>query len=267
GPPGDPSIGQEIADEEHGRPPSAPDRVAAVKAGNHQERDWERWDGEGVAATIESYWQGSAHEHAHRDTLAELCALYLTDPGLDVLEVGCGTGMIYQRLVPRLIANERYTGVDVSEEMLAIGRRKFPRARLLAGDGYALRFADRSFDTVLCFEVLGHLPEIGTLLREMVRVARKTVIFTIWPAADGVVETRESVRGERFLHRQYSHAYLYEQIQRALPDVAIEMEVGILHAEHWAYVLHRREGPGGLAFTRLFPVPGYQRRLAEASQR
>ena len=45
------------------------------------------------------------------------------------------------------------------------------------------------------------------------------------------------------------------------------MEVGILREDCWAYVLHRREGAGRLAFTRLFPVPGYQRRLAEASQR
>ncbi|MEA2604228.1 MAG: hypothetical protein QOF89_5220 [Acidobacteriota bacterium] len=219
-------------------------------------RHWERWDGDGVAETIESYWLQSSYEKIHRDMLADLCALYLPTPDLDVLEVGCGTGLIYERLVPRLLSNERYTGVDVSESMLAIGRRKFPAARFLAGDGYGLRFADGAFDVVLCFEVLGHLPEIGTLLRELVRVSRRTVVFTVWPAPDGVVETGETVRGESFLHRQYSHAYLYEQIQRALPDVALEMEVGVLSAQCWAYVLHRRPGPGGLAFTRLFPVPG-----------
>jgi ubiquinone/menaquinone biosynthesis C-methylase UbiE len=231
------------------------------------ERDWERWDGEGVAETIESYWLASAHERAHREVLADLCAPYLPSSDLDVLEVGCGTGLIYERLVPRLVANERYTGVDVSERMLALGRRKFPRARLLAGDGYGLRFADGAFDVVLCFEVLGHLPAIAPLLRELVRVARKTAIFTVWPSAAGVVETRESVRGERFLHRQYSHAYLYEQILAALPEVALEMEVGILRADCWAYVLHRREGAGRLAFTRLFPVPGYERHLQAAAQR
>jgi hypothetical protein len=97
-------------------------------------------------------------------------------------------------------------------------------------------------------------------------VARKTVIFTVWPAAEGVVETREPVRGERFLHRQYSHAYLYQQILEFLPDVALEMEVAVLYEGCWAYVLHRREGAGRLAFTRLFPVPGYARYLAQASQ-
>jgi SAM-dependent methyltransferase len=233
------------------------------------ERDWENWDGDGVAETIESYWLGSAHERVHREVLADLCAPLLAASGTEALEVGCGTGMIYERLVPRLLANERYTGVDVSERMLEIGRRKFPKARLLAGDGYGLKFPDRAFDVVLSFEVLGHLPEIGSLLREMVRVARRTVIFTVWPSPAEVIETRETVRGERFLHRQYPHAYIYEQVQKALPGMPLDMEVGILHEECWAYVLHRREGIAGwngLAFTRLFPVPGYQRRMREALQ-
>jgi ubiquinone/menaquinone biosynthesis C-methylase UbiE len=231
------------------------------------ERDWENWNGDGVAEAIETYWRRSPHEHAHREVLAALSAPYLRAPDQDVLEVGCGTGLVYERLVPRLIANERYTGVDVSERMLAIGRQAFPQARLLAGDGYGLRFGDGAFDVVLCFEVLGHLPEIGKLLREMMRVARKTVVFTIWPAVEGVVETTETVRGERFLHRQYSHAYLYQQILDSLPDVALEMEVGVLREGCWAYVLHRRPGPDRLAFTRLFPVPGYDEHLRQAAQR
>jgi SAM-dependent methyltransferase len=224
-------------------------------------RDWERWDEEGVAQAIESFWAGSAYEKAHRETLARLCSLYIPSPDVDVLEVGCGTGLIYELLVPGVIPNERYTGVDVSEEMLAIGRRKHPRARFLAGDGYGLRFGDREFDVTLA--LAGHLPEIGPFLRELVRVTRGTAIFTVWPAAGEVVEKRESIRGASFLHREYPHAYLYRQIQEWLPDIALEMEVGVLHAASWAYVLRRREGPASLAFTRLFPVFGYQDRLVE----
>jgi len=223
--------------------------------------DWQLWDTAGVAEEIESYWQGARLETIHREVLADLCALYIPSPGLDVLEVGCGTGRIYERLVPRLVPDERYTGVDVSERMLAIAREKFPQGRFLAGDGYGLKFPDGAFDVALAFEVLGHLPEIGLLLREMVRVTRKTAIFTVWPAADGVVESREEIRGASFLHRQYSHAYILQQVLDWLPGVALDMEVGILHADCWAYVLRRREGPGGLAVTRLFPVPGYMGRL------
>lgn len=219
--------------------------------------DWQLWDREGVAEAIESYWAESAAEKAHRDLLAALCARYLPAPDLDVLEVGCGTGRIYERLVPRLVANERYTGVDVSERMLAIGRERFPRARFLAGDGYGLEFADGAFDVALAFEVVGHLPEIGPFLRELARVARRTAVFTVWPAGDedgGIVESREEILGARFLHRQYSHGYLLRQIREHLADAALDLEVGILGAGCWAYALRRREGSRGLAFTRLFPA-------------
>jgi ubiquinone/menaquinone biosynthesis C-methylase UbiE len=219
--------------------------------------DWQLWDREGVAEAIESYWADSPAEKAHRDLLGVLCAPYLSTPGLDVLEVGCGTGRIYERLVPRLVADARYTGVDVSERMLAIAREKFPGARFLPGDGYGLGFAGGAFDVALAFEVVGHLPEIGPFLRELVRVARRAAVFTVWPAGDedgGMVESREEILGARFLHRRYSHEYLLRQIGEQLPDAALDLEVGILGAGCWAYVLRRREGSPGLAFTRLFPV-------------
>jgi SAM-dependent methyltransferase len=231
--------------------------------------DWQLWDRAGVAETIESYWDG-VHETAHRDTLAELCTICLPaglppdGDVLDVLEVGCGTGRIYERLVPRLLPNERYTGVDVSARMLALARAKFPRARLVAGDGYGLRFADGAFDAVLAFEVLGHLPEIGPFLGELVRVARRMAIFTVWPAADGVVEGRESVQGASFLQRRFGHDHVLGELREHLPAGAgLDVEVGILHADCWAYVLRRRPAPG-VDLTRLFPVPGYQERLLAA---
>ena len=158
--------------------------------------------------------------------------------------------------MPALITNERYVGVDVSREMLAIARRKHPQACFLDGDGYDLQFADGEFDFTIAFEVLGHLPEIGPLVRELARVARDAAIFTVWPAADGVVESKETLCGADFLHRNYSHDYICQQILEWLPETALEMEAGILRSGTWAYVLRKREGQAGLTLNRLYPVSG-----------
>ncbi|HEX6900078.1 MAG TPA: class I SAM-dependent methyltransferase [Thermoanaerobaculia bacterium] len=222
-----------------------------------KEPAWRLWDQPGVARTIEALWQGSLYETAHRDVLANLSALYVSSPDLKILEVGCGTGRIYQRLVPRLVPNASYTGIDISASMLEIAREKFPQGRFLEGDGYALQFGDEEFDVALAFEVLGHLPEVGPFLRELVRVTRSTAVFTVWPAADGIMEGREVIEGTSFLRRRYSHAWLLQEIQVCLSGIPLDLEVGVLHADCWAYVLRRREGPGGLAVTRLFPVPGF----------
>src|SRR5258708_20022954 len=48
-----------------------------------------------------------------------------------VLEIGCGTG----NLAIRLIENRfRYTGLDLSDQMLAIARREYPNGEFVKGD-------------------------------------------------------------------------------------------------------------------------------------
>ena len=225
------------------------------------ERSWERWDDAGVADSIESHWNSSVMENVHRAVLADFCAAYLTSRETDLLEVGCGTGMVYERLVPGLLPNERYTGVDVAESMLAIARRKFPQGRFLRGDGYALAFPDGSFDTVVAFEVLGHLPEVRPFLGELLRVARGMAMVTVWPCAEGTVEAAESVLGSRFVRRQFSHEWLCGQIEAAAPGQALDLDVAVLDGSCWGYVLRHREGGGGLVFRRLLPVSNYRERL------
>jgi ubiquinone/menaquinone biosynthesis C-methylase UbiE len=220
-----------------------------------------------VADWIETYWQGNLREQVHRDQLMDLCARYLPGRDLDVLEVGCGTGMIYQRLTESLVPNERYTGVDISEQMLAHARRKFPAGRFRQASGYALPFADRELDVAVSFEVVGHIPEVGPFLRELVRVARRRAVFTVWPAqseSGAMRDGRATILGNAFLHREYSHEYLMAEMQRHLGDQPLDLEVAILSAECWAYALHRHDGLPGIALKRLYPIYGLQRRLVEA---
>jgi SAM-dependent methyltransferase len=70
-----------------------------------------------------------------------------------VLELACGTGSILARL------QERYdvVGVDVSQEMLAVARRKLQGVELVCADMTRLRLG-RRFDAVLClYDSIDHL--------------------------------------------------------------------------------------------------------------
>jgi SAM-dependent methyltransferase len=221
--------------------------------------DWQRWDVEGIAERIDAHWQASAFETAHRAALGDLCARYLTSRELRVLEVGCGTGRIYQQLVPRLLPASGYTGVDVSERMLAIARRRFPGASFHHGDGCALEMTDGAVDYALAFEVAGHLPEVRPLLRELGRVSGHGFLFTAWPATEeeGVVDGREHIGQAEFLHRRYPPSWLVAEIAAALPGMALELEIAILHPGNWAWVVRRREGPPGVSAPRLLSqLPG-----------
>ena len=104
--------------------------------------------------------------HALVDDLeVELCARYGT--GREVLECGCGTGLILERLAD--FAN-RAAGIDLSPGMLSLARSRGLEVK--EGSVTDLPFDDATFDVTCSFKVLAHVPDIGKALAEMARVTR-----------------------------------------------------------------------------------------------
>jgi len=83
------------------------------------------------------------------------------------LEVGCGTGLILER-VARFA--DRAVGIDLSAGMLQ--QAKGRGLDVMQGLATALPFADASFDVTYSFKVLAHVPDIELALAEMARVTR-----------------------------------------------------------------------------------------------
>ena len=87
--------------------------------------------------------------------------------GRDVLEVGCGTGLILKEVARDA---RRASGVDLSAGMLRRARgRGLPVAQ---GDATAIPFASESFDVVCSFKVLPHVRDLKAALAEMARLLR-----------------------------------------------------------------------------------------------
>jgi ubiquinone/menaquinone biosynthesis C-methylase UbiE len=87
--------------------------------------------------------------------------------GARVLEVGCGTGLILDRLARD--AAEAW-GLDLSPGMLRTARQR--GLHVVLGSATQLPFADASFDLVCSFKVLAHVPDIRAALAEIARVTR-----------------------------------------------------------------------------------------------
>lgn len=91
-----------------------------------------------------------------------------------VLDIGCGTGYL-TRLLRGVVV-----GVDQSEEMLEVARRRVPNAEFLRADVPPLPFADGSFDLAMSSNVYSHLDtesERAAFVTEALRVARELVIL------------------------------------------------------------------------------------------
>lgn len=96
-----------------------------------------------------------------------------------VLDVGCGTAALTAVLRDR---GYEVTGLDPSERMLAVARRRKENQglALVQGSGtHAMPFADKTFDAVITSYVAHGLPleERKRLYGEMRRVARHLVIL------------------------------------------------------------------------------------------
>jgi ubiquinone/menaquinone biosynthesis C-methylase UbiE len=126
--------------------------------------------------------------------------------GDQVLELGCGTGRVAQRLAA---AGARVVGIDVAAKSLDMARREAAAAGLAAEylnmDALALAFADARFDRVVCVQngIAAFRVDPRQLVREAWRVLRpggwlqlSTYSESIWPdrlawfelqAAEGLV--------------------------------------------------------------------------------
>jgi ubiquinone/menaquinone biosynthesis C-methylase UbiE len=97
--------------------------------------------------------------------------------GKAVLEVGCGTGLILERVAKFA---RRAEGVDVSPGMVEHARRRALDVRV--ADATSLPYADAKFDVAFSFKVLAHVSKFDEALGEMLRVVRPGghIVFDIY---------------------------------------------------------------------------------------
>ena len=233
------------------------------------DRPWERWDDEGIAHAIDGYWIGDAtsYERAIRRAYAKLVQQYVGSPEGLLLEVGCGSGLVYAELVPNVIANVSYTGVDTSAAMLAIAHSRHPEGRFLKGDAYDLSFRPRSMDLVVCFEVLVHLPDILQPISEMLRVSSRCLIFTVWLSTTGRTERgTDTLNGREFIRNLYSVEDVLQAIDEAGAGSTLTQEIRVVAPSTWAFVVQRegrtRRAPPRAA-PRIRPFPGVVEELRQ----
>jgi len=88
-----------------------------------------------------------------------------------VLDLACGTGILFPKLVKRF---KTVVGLDYSLPMLSVAKEKpFNNVYLVRGDALELPFKENSFDTVVLSLGLRHFPYIGKSLKEIHRVLKE----------------------------------------------------------------------------------------------
>ena len=89
------------------------------------------------------------------------------EPGMNVLDVGCGTGNTITELVRK--TGVQGWGIDIDGTLF----RENEQVRLISADAQALPFRDNSFDAIYSAATLQYVPDKLKALNEMRRVLKQ----------------------------------------------------------------------------------------------
>lgn len=203
---------------------------------------YERW-----AATYDSFPNPLlAREERH------LVPLLADLSGKTILDLACGTGRWLEILQRRGAAG---VGIDCSASMLATARQKCAIAsRLAHASCEMLPFRAASFDFAVCSFALGHIRELGCLVRELAWVMK--------PRADVFISDLhpEAVaRGWRVGFRDANMSFCVETLPRTIEEIVAAFSDEFACVSYESLWLGNEEQP-------IFLRAGKSRAFAKACQ-
>ena len=89
--------------------------------------------------------------------------------GMDVLDVACGTGVLFPDYLKRGVAS--VTGIDISPEMVKIAAGKFPEVTVVCGDVEETVF-EKQFDAIMVYNAFPHFPDPARLIEALAKMVK-----------------------------------------------------------------------------------------------
>jgi ubiquinone/menaquinone biosynthesis C-methylase UbiE len=182
-------------------------------------RDVETYDWVDVADNLRGL---EAFFHRNRARVVRRMVAKYATPGAPILDAGCGTGLNLRHLPQGSV------GVDINPRNVALLQERLPKHVVVEGDVEQLPFGDGSFGTILCTEVIEHIPDPAAALAEFRRVLQPSGVLI------GSVPARSMIWKLRFLSSTCPHSEPFHN--EYLPGEVREMLAG-WDLQHLSYSL------------------------------
>ena len=93
----------------------------------------------------------------------------------EILDLGCGTGLLKESLGSKF----KYTGIDISRNMLSLAKKRGYRTVHSSLEQALPNLADNTFDYCICLSALFLIQNAEQAIFHMKRVSRKGVIISL----------------------------------------------------------------------------------------
>ncbi len=114
----------------------------------------------------------------HEDVIAKILDGAGIVPGVTVLDVGCGTGVLIPDYLARNVSS--VTGADISPEMIRIAREKFPQTNVSFRCGDVVEMTDLGpFDRIMVYNAFPHFPDPEKLIATLSSLLAPGGILTV----------------------------------------------------------------------------------------
>jgi len=114
----------------------------------------------------------SGYEELYGEEQLKKCMIikkYFNPENKKIVDVGCGTGIATNFFNCEI-------GIDPSEKLLYIARKKFPKIKFIKGKAEKLPFRDNEFDAVVSLTAIQNFEDIEKGLKEIKRVGKEFVL-------------------------------------------------------------------------------------------
>lgn len=147
-----------------------------------------------------------------------------------LLDVGCGTGPIYEIIKNHQMPLE-YKGVDYSPAMIEVAKGMFPEADFAVEDARKLTEESESWDCVLLLHSLDHIDDYKAVIGEAARVSRKYVCIVLWRSfvAEGTNLNDRNMMGKKEGEAPWEDTHLHEYSRQVLEEEFVKNKLRIIH--------------------------------------
>ncbi|MEW9922426.1 methyltransferase domain-containing protein [Marimonas sp. MJW-29] len=146
----------------------------------------------------------------------------------EVLDLGCGTGVVARRIAALRGFEGRVTGIDLSPQLiakahdLATSEGLGDKTTFCAGDVRGLGFKEGQFDVTVMHTLVSHLDDPADALREAARVTRSGGAIVVFDGdyASSTLETADPDRAAEIDNAMIEATVTQPRVMRRLPRLA-----------------------------------------------